>query len=63
MCNNSKQGKITAPVKYLTGILENIKNKPSGNAADNSKKLGSNNFEPREYDYDDLERKLLGWDR
>ena len=22
-----------------------------------------NNFEPREYDYDSLERKLLGWDK
>lgn len=21
-----------------------------------------NNFEPREYDYDKLEKKLLGWD-
>lgn len=25
-------------------------------------KLRFNNFEPREYDYDDLEKKLLGWD-
>ena len=25
-------------------------------------KLGFNNFEPREYDYDKLERKLLGWE-
>lgn len=24
--------------------------------------LGFNNFEPREYDYDQLERKLLGWE-
>lgn len=22
-----------------------------------------NNFEPREYDYEDLEKKLLGWDK
>ena len=58
MCNKLKQGKITAPVKYLTGILENLSKE-----LDNSKKLRFNNFEPREYDYDELERKLLGWDK
>lgn len=63
MCNNSKQGKITAPVKYLTGILENLKNKPLVNQVENYKKLRFNNFESREYDYEDLERKLLGWDK
>lgn len=25
--------------------------------------LKFNNFEPREYDYDDLEKKLIGWDK
>lgn len=25
--------------------------------------LKFNNFEAREYDYDDLEKKLLGWDK
>ena len=63
MCNNSKQGKITAPVKYLTGILENLNNKISDKEFDNSKNLRFNNFEPREYDYNELERKLLGWDK
>jgi plasmid replication initiation protein len=63
MCNNSKQGKITAPVKYLTGILENLNNKVSDKEYDNSKNLRFNNFEGREYDYVDLERKLLGWDK
>jgi plasmid replication initiation protein len=63
MCNNSKQGKITAPVKYLTGILENLNNKSSGNEALKSKNLRFNNFESREYDYKDLERRLLGWDK
>lgn len=30
-----------------------------------SKSDGSsfNNFEPRQYDYEDLEKKLLGWDK
>lgn len=27
----------------------------------NKNQLGFNNFEPREYDYDELEQKLLGW--
>ena len=63
MCNNSKQGKITAPVKYLTGILENLNNKPLDKEFDNSKNLRFNNFEPREYDYNELEKKLLGWDK
>ncbi len=63
MCNNSKKGKITAPVKYLTGILENLNNKHSGKECDKPKNLRFNNFEPREYDYVDLERKLLGWDK
>ena len=63
MCNKSKQGKITAPVKYLTGILENLNNKSLNEEADDSKKLRFNNFEPRKYDYDELEKKLLGWDK
>jgi len=29
----------------------------------NSKKLKFDNFTPREYDYNDLEKKLLGWDK
>ena len=29
----------------------------------NSKKLKFDNFTPREYDYKDLEKKLLGWDK
>jgi DnaD/phage-associated family protein len=28
----------------------------------NNNNLGFNNFEPRNYDYDSLEKKLLGWD-
>lgn len=52
MCNKSKQGKITAPVKYLTGILENLNNKSPKEKSDNPKKLRFNNFGPRQYDYD-----------
>lgn len=59
MYNKSKRGNIIAPVKYLTAILEDLTNKSSGNDCDNPKNLRFNNFEPREHDYVDLERKLL----
>jgi len=53
-------------LKYVQRVLENWKEKgknyvPTYNK-DNVKVLKFNNFEAREYDYDDLERKLLGWD-
>ena len=63
LCNKVKQQKITAPVKYLKGILENLDKNPKDNEINNTKKLKFNNFEPREYDYDELEKKLLGWDK
>ena len=63
LCNKVKQQKITAPVKYLKGILENLDKNPKDNEINNAKKLRFNNFEPREYDYDELEKKLLGWDK
>ncbi|MBY6932181.1 replication initiation protein [Clostridium botulinum] len=63
LCNKVKQQKITAPVKYLKGILENLDKNTKDNEINNAKKLRFNNFEPREYDYDELERKLLGWDK
>ncbi|NFA43766.1 RepB family plasmid replication initiator protein [Clostridium botulinum] len=62
LCNKVKQQKITAPVKYLKGILENLINN-SNKKSNSTKKLRFNNFEPREYDYDELEKKLLGWDK
>lgn len=54
-------------LKYVTKILENWKSKgkdykPNKNTNNEPKPLRFNNFEPREYDYDKLEKKLLGWD-
>ena len=54
-------------LKYVTKILENWKSKgkdykPNKNNISEPKPLRFNNFEPREYDYDKLEKKLLGWD-
>ncbi|MBN1047036.1 replication initiation protein [Clostridium botulinum] len=63
LCNKVEQQKITAPVKYLKGILENLDKNSKDNEINNDKKLKFNNFEPRQYDYDELERKLLGWDK
>ncbi|NFG58451.1 DnaD domain protein [Clostridium botulinum] len=64
-------------MNYINGILKNWRkegypskdDKFKGNdkrrVHDKSKRKGTNlkfdNFEPREYDYDDLEKKLLGW--
>lgn len=54
-------------LKYVTRILENWKSKgkdykSNKNNINEPKPLRFNNFEPREYDYDKLEKKLLGWD-
>ena len=43
----------------LTAIKENWK---PVKAEDTITNTNFNNFEAREYDYDDLEKKLLGWD-
>ena len=56
-------------IKYVKGILKNWKargfkaEKPQNKKQNKySKTSGFNNFEPREYDYDSLEKKLLGWE-
>ncbi|MPQ43630.1 replication initiation protein [Clostridium tarantellae] len=58
--------KIKAPVKFLTGILENLKTKDEIAATkaenENIKTLNFTNYSQREYDYDSLEKQLLGWD-
>lgn len=62
-----KRGKINN-YGYLLGILQNwqTKGKDESRAKtkdDNVKTLRFNNFEGREYDYDLLEKQLLGWDK
>ena len=55
-------------LKYVRGILKNWMSKgfksekPKKQSYEKNEKIGFNNFEPRSYDYDDLEKKLLGWD-
>ncbi|ABR33797.1 Lin1244/Lin1753 domain-containing protein [Clostridium beijerinckii] len=53
-------------LKYVQRVLENWRDKGKNYiptySKDNVKVLKFNNFEPREYDYDKLEKRLLGWD-
>lgn len=68
--NNLGKGEI----KYIDGILrswynDGIKNKEdikkqeeNFKAKGKKKNITTKDFEEREYDYDELERKLLGWD-
>lgn len=55
-------------LSYVKAILENWKvngfksEKPKKQYYGKKEKIGFNNFEPRSYDYDDLEKKLLGWE-
>lgn len=55
MCDSTK--KITAPKAYLTKMLINYHNENSS-----YKQCKFFNFESHDYDYDDLEKQLLGWD-
>ncbi|OSA88361.1 UNVERIFIED_ORG: hypothetical protein B2H93_18230 [Clostridium botulinum] len=50
-------------LKYVKGILKNWKanGKNTNNSKNEPKPLRFNNFQAREYDYDSLEKKLLGW--
>lgn len=63
-----KRGKINN-YGYLLGILQNWQTKGRDQSKARTKDdnvvkpLRFNNFEGREYDYDSLEKKLLGWDK
>lgn len=52
-------------IKVLEGnYADNCKSKnPSASITNGKNPLKFNNFEAREYDYDSLEKKLLGWDK
>lgn len=52
-------------IKYVSKILDNWRSKGKEYKPvkqQEGKKLRFDNFEQRTYDYDDLEKKLLGWD-
>lgn len=60
------RGKIN--YNYVLGILQNWKARGRDKKVNDSSQqeinpMKFNNFEAREYDYDDLEKKLLGWDK
>lgn len=64
-----ERGKINN-YKYVIGIIQNWqtegrdskKNTKAINSKNQPKPLRFNNFEARDYDYDSLEKKLLGWE-
>ena len=58
--NKSKEQKIDNIVGWLT---EMVKPGRFNDPIDKNKPLKFNNFKEREYDYDSLEKKLLGWDK
>ena len=63
LCKRYKETKITAPVRYLKAILENNSSAPEEKIENEAiEKPSFYNIESREYDYDKLERMLLGWD-
>lgn len=49
-------------VGYMIKVIEKMKLNEFNEQKKSSNINGFVNFEPRKYDYDDLERKLLGWD-
>lgn len=67
-----------ADLIHIAEVYEHFKNKSADNfiglmisqvkpgvfekPKENKNKTSFNNFEPRKYDYDELEKKLLGWD-
>lgn len=54
------KGNIKAPVKYLTGIIDNLHKKiQQNNSPNGGAQLKFNNFEGRSYDYEQLEDGLL----
>lgn len=66
----NQQGVAHIPA-YVKTMIKKFKENPNANSNHNvkydqqygkSSALKFNNFEPRHYDYDSLERKLLGWD-
>ncbi|MCT8978681.1 hypothetical protein N4T77_18995 [Clostridium sp. CX1] len=56
LLNNKKM------LRVLEGVYDNKPSVPRANTQAAVKPSNFNNFTPREYDYDDLEKKLLGWE-
>ena len=58
-----KRGCSTA--EDVVKAAEQYRDSKKSNSIKKNKKseLGFNNFTPRQYDYDELEKKLLGWDK
>lgn len=57
-----KEGKINGKNSYLLKVLNDLTNNKVVNINFESKKDKKANFSQRDYDYEDLEKKLLGWE-
>ena len=55
---------IAEPFAYILTVLSNKQTSPAPalNPSEEINAKAFNNFEAREYDYDSLEKKLLGWE-
>ena len=62
----NETSRVRAPKKWLMKTLEDLKDKEilreQRTNSNNINPMSFNNIEGREYDYNDLEKKLLGWD-
>lgn len=61
--NYTKTKNVKDIVAYTIDTITRIKHGTFNEPKKASSTSGFNNFKPREYDYDSLERKLLGWDK
>lgn len=58
-----KEGKINGKNSYLLKVLNDLTNNKVVNINYESKKEKKVNFSQRDYDYDSLEKQLLGWEK
>ena len=59
----SREDVVKAATKFRENKKKNYNNRNKANSSDNTNANGFNNFKAREYDYNKLEKKLLGWDK
>lgn len=58
----SKKKCASGKYNIYSDFKYNISDVETKSYKSNNKVIGFNNFKPRDYDYNDLERKLLGWE-
>ena len=58
--NYNQENVVRDNVANVKNYNNSVKNQSSNMNKKNA--IGFNNFEPRQYDYDSLEKQLLGWE-